>query len=55
MDDYDPMTWNLNAFRGDDDRLIHRTNNPLERYNHTLNELLPTHPTMAFVGAIQGV
>jgi len=55
MNDYDPKTWNLNAFEGDDDILINRTNNPLERYNRTLNDLLPTHPTMAaFVEAIQG-
>ena len=31
---------------GDDDILINRTNNPLERYKRTLNNLLPTHPTM---------
>jgi len=54
MHDYDPLTWNLNAFENDEDILINRTNNPLERYNRALNELLPTHPTMAvFVEGIQ--
>jgi len=55
MNDYDPRTWNLNAFQEEEDILINRTNNPLERYNRTLNEMLPAHPTMAvFVEAIQG-
>ena len=45
----------LNAFQEEEDILINRTNNPLERYNRTLNEMLPAHPTMAvFVEAIQG-
>ena len=28
------------------DVLVNRTNNPLERFNRTLNERIPTHPTM---------
>ena len=35
--------------------IINRTNNPLERYNSTLNEMLPAHPTMTvFVEEIHG-
>jgi len=31
--DYDPVTWNLNAFVDDEDILINRTNNLLKQYN----------------------
>ena len=30
-------------FENDEDILINRTNNPLERYNRTLNKLLSTY------------
>lgn len=54
MKDYNPKLWNLNAYSGMDDILINRTNNPLERYNRRLNELLAPHPTMPnFVHAIK--
>ena len=31
--DYDPKFWNVNACTNDTERLINRTNNPVERYN----------------------
>jgi hypothetical protein len=44
--DYDPKIWNINAFTKDNERLINRTNNPVERYNRHLNEILPAHPSV---------
>ena len=54
MNDYNPQLWNLNSFAESDDILINRTNNPPERYNRRLNELISAHPTMPiFVNAIK--
>ena len=44
--DYDPKIWNINAFTRDTERLINRANNPVERYNRHLNEILPAHPSV---------
>jgi hypothetical protein len=44
--DYDPKIWNINAFTRDTERLINRTNNPVERYHRHLNEILPAHPSV---------
>jgi hypothetical protein len=41
---YGPSTWNIHDV--DDDFLINRTNNPMERYNRALNDKFPTaHPS----------
>ena len=55
-----PHLWNISSVieskvEDSESILINRTNNPVERYNRTMNELLPTpHPTMvAFVSAIR--
>jgi len=54
MNDYNPQLWNLNSFAESDDILMNRTNNPLERYNRRLNELISAHPAMPiFVNAIK--
>jgi len=44
--DYDPKFWNLYAFTKDTEKLMNRTNNPVERYNRHLNEILPAHPSV---------
>ena len=44
--DYDPKIWNINAFTTDTERLINPTNNPVERCNRLLNEILPAHPSV---------
>jgi len=44
--DYDPKIWNINGFTRDTERLINRTNNPVERYHRHLNEILPAHPSV---------
>jgi len=53
--EYKPTYWNVSLYK-DMDVLRNRTNNPLERYNRTLNEMFPTpHPTMTqFVSTIKG-
>jgi len=54
---YDPNTWNIYGVIADDNHdeiIVNRTNNPIERYNRTLNALFPNaHPTVQkFVQAI---
>ena len=49
--DYDPKFWNVNACTNDTERLINRTNNPVERYNRHWNEILPSVPV--FVETLQ--
>ena len=52
-----PDLWNISSFKDEDfeTTLINRTNNPVERFNRRMNELLPsTSPSMvAFVNAIK--
>ena len=53
-----PDLWNIHsALQSEDSEtvLINRTNNPVERFNRRMNELLPTpHPSMvSFVNAIR--
>ena len=46
---YSPEDWNINGaiYNNDDDKLVNRTNNPLERFNRTLNNFFPNgHPSM---------
>ena len=44
--DYEPKFWNVHAFTKDTEKLINRTQNPVERYNRHLNEILPVHPSV---------
>jgi len=49
MKKYNPNMWNIyGVIAGDgvDEIMINRTNNPLERYNRTMNEAMPPHPSM---------
>jgi hypothetical protein len=51
MNTYDPNTWNVHSLTtaqwSAQDILINRTNNPLERHNHTLSTSFPSaHPNM---------
>ena len=52
---YPPSLWNFNEKVRDE--LINRTNNPLERFNRTLNEVFPTaHPNMdTFITTINSI
>ena len=52
---YPPSLWNYNAQMRDE--IINRTNNPLERFNRTLNKAFPTaHPNMDnFVSTINSI
>jgi hypothetical protein len=55
---FDPSCWNVNEIvknNSKEDILINRTNNPLERYNRTLNEAFSVaHPNMMqFVETLQ--
>ena len=59
MGKYSPEDWNINGviYNNDDDKLINRTNNPLERFNRTLNNIFPNgHPSMPqFVDALKEI
>lgn len=54
---YDPKDWNVHdvVSNNDEDFMINRTNNPLERYNRTMNNKFPVaHPSMVnFVTSIR--
>ena len=56
---YSLEDWNINGvlYNNDDDKLINRTNNPLERFNRTLNNIFPNgHPSMPqFVDALKEI
>ena len=44
---YPPDLWNYTNTPNARDNMVNRTNNPLERYNRTLNQAFPcAHPTM---------
>ncbi|GMF48267.1 unnamed protein product [Phytophthora fragariaefolia] len=51
---YNPALWNVHGLN---ERLVARTNNPLERFNRQLNSAFPTpHPSLAvFVTTIEAV
>jgi hypothetical protein len=60
MKRYDPKLWNLHHIHtnySEEDILINRTNNPIERFNRTMNEHFPTpHPTVVnFVQTINEI
>ena len=55
MKRFKPAQWNINSHTNDNDDVINRTNNPLERFNRKLkNEFPVSHPSMAvFVNTIK--
>ena len=59
MERYSPKDWNINAqiFADGEALIINRTNNPLERFNRTMNQMFTVaHPTMAqFVNSISQI
>jgi hypothetical protein len=54
---YDPKYWNIHTLllKNNSDEVLNRTNNPLERFNRTLNDKFSTaHPTLpSFVHTIR--
>jgi hypothetical protein len=54
--EYNPKYWNISLYKDTNDLLRNRTNNPLERYNRTSNDMFPNaHPSMPqFVTTIKG-
>jgi hypothetical protein len=57
MTSYDPKSWNVHDIVENDTTIINRTNNPLERFNRTLNaQFLNDHPSMLqFISGIREV
>ena len=54
--EYYPKYWNISLYKDTNDLLRSRTNNPLERYNRTSNDMFPNaHSSMPrFVTTIKG-
>ena len=54
---YSPEDWNINGaiYNNDDDKLVNRTDNPLERFNRTLNNFFPNGHPAQFVEVLKDI